>query len=231
MFGPCLFDWLCESPSYSETAVCHYMVQLLGALAHLHSSKVIHLDLKPENLILEADNQTLRLIDLGEAQTLQLAGVGGNMADHAPETGPELLPPETISRGPVGTYTDMWSVGVLLYTLLTGMSPFLDESDEETINNILRCDYSFTDDHSKVSQAAKDLIRRLLVINPCQRISATSCLSSSWIRTSKISRTLISSRHLTNTVARRKKRLNSIMSSGPFTRIPRPESMYKKLPS
>ena len=80
MYGPPLFDWLCEVPSYSEAAFGHYMSQLLGALAHIHHSKVIHLDLKPENLVLEADNRTLRLIDFGEAQTLQLAGVGGKMA-------------------------------------------------------------------------------------------------------------------------------------------------------
>lgn len=204
------------------------MAQLLGALAHIHASKVIHLDLKPENLILESDHQTLRLIDFGEAQTLQLAGVGGNMADNSPESGTEFLPPETISKGPVGTYTDMWSFGVILYVLFSGLSPFLDDSEEETINNILRCDFSFSD--FKVSPSAKELVGRLLVINPCQRISATSCLSSSWLRTSKISKNMISSRHLANFVARRKKRLNSL-GSGAFTRIPRPESMYKKLPS
>ena len=113
------------------------MTQLLAALAHIHQSKVIHLDLKPENLILEADNQTLRLIDFGEAQTLQLAGVGGNMATASFEAGAEFLPPETISAGPVGHYTDMWSFGVILYILLSGLSPFLGDSEEETVNNIL----------------------------------------------------------------------------------------------
>ena len=141
------------------------------------------------------------------------------MADNSPESGTEFLPPETISKGPVGTYTDMWSFGVILY--------FYD-SEEETIKNILRCDFSFSD--FKVSPSAKELVVRLLVINPCQRISATSCLSSSWLRTSKMSKNMISTRHLANFVARRKKRLNSL-GSGAFMRIPRPESMYKKLPS
>ena len=230
VFGPPLFDWLCEAPSYSEASLGQYMSQLLGALAHIHHSKVIHLDLKPENLVLEADNKTLRLIDFGEAQTLQLAGVGGNMAASSLEAGPEFLPPETISKGPVGVYTDMWSFGVILYILLCGMSPFMDDSEEETVNNILRCDFSFFDETTKVSSSAKDLIGRLLVSNPCQRISATSCLNSSWIRMSRISKAQISSRHLANFVARRKKRLNSFGSGG-FTKIPRPESMYKKLPS
>ena len=219
-----------ESPSYTEAQLCHYMTQLLAALAHIHQSKVIHLDLKPENLILEADNQTLRLIDFGEAQTLQLARVGGNMANTSMEAGAEFLPPETISCGPVGPYTDMWSFGVILYILLSGLSPFLDDSEEETVNNVLRCDFSFSDECFKASPSAKELVGRLLISNPAQRISATSCLTSRWIRTSRTSKLTFSSRHLASTTARRKKKLTSL-GPGAFTRIPRPESLYKKLPS
>ena len=61
VFGPPLFEWLCESPSYSESQLVQYSGQLLAALSHLHQRRVIHLDLKPENLVLEADNSTLRL--------------------------------------------------------------------------------------------------------------------------------------------------------------------------
>ena len=90
------------------------MTQILGALAHIHTSKVIHLDLKPENLILEADNKTLRLVDFGDSRNLQLSGVVSHL--NVPnESCPEFLPPETISKGPVGSYSDMWSFGVLLY--------------------------------------------------------------------------------------------------------------------
>jgi len=228
IFGPLLFDWLCESPSYSETSLGLYMTQILGALAHIHTSKVIHLDLKPENLILEADNKTLRLVDFGDSRNLQLSGVVSHL--NVPNKScPEFLPPETISKGPVGPYSDMWSFGVLLYILLCGFSPFLDESDDETRNNILLCDFSFTGENA-ISQPAKDLVNRLLVMNPCQRISATSCLNSSWIRSCKSSKTMISSRHLANFVSRRKKRFTNL-GSGAFTKIPRPESMYKKLPS
>ena len=152
------------------------------------------------------------------------------MAASSLEAGPEFLPPETISKGPVGVYTDMWSFGVILYILLCGMSPFMDDSEEETINNILRCDFSFSDESFKTSPSAKELVGRLLISNPGQRISATSCLSSRWIRTSKTSQVILSSRHLANTVARRRKKLNSL-GPGAFTRIPRPESLYKKLPS
>ena len=91
--------------------------------------------------------------------------------------GAEFLSPEAISRGPVGTYTDMWGFGVILYVLLrykptfsciidqfskyschSGLSPFLDDSEEETVNNILRCDFSYPEDQATVSNYAKDLI-------------------------------------------------------------------------
>ena len=86
-------------------------------------------------------------MDLGESQKLRI-GVSQNMAGSSTrDLGPEFLPPEAVSRGPVGTYTDMWAVGVVLYVLLSGLSPFLDDSEEETINNILRCDYSFPEEH------------------------------------------------------------------------------------
>ncbi len=62
MCGQPLFVWLCETPSYSESRVCGYMVQLLSALAYLHSASILHLDIRPENLLLEADNSTLKLI-------------------------------------------------------------------------------------------------------------------------------------------------------------------------
>jgi serine/threonine protein kinase len=67
--GHPLFVWLCDSPSYSESTVCGYMVQLLSALSYLHSANIVHMDIRPENLLLEADNRTLKLI--GESLDLQ----------------------------------------------------------------------------------------------------------------------------------------------------------------
>ena len=66
--GHPLFVWLCDSPSYSESTVCGYMVQLLSALAHLHSANIAHMDIRPENLLLEADNRTLKLIGENNSQ-------------------------------------------------------------------------------------------------------------------------------------------------------------------
>ena len=83
------------------------------------------------------------------------------------DLGTEFLSPETISRGPVGPYTDLWGYGIILYVLLTGQSPFLDDTEEETTNNILRCDFTYPDE--AVSNYAKDLIGQSQVRNYGQK--------------------------------------------------------------
>lgn len=93
----------------------------------------------------------------------------------------------------------------LLDQYFSGMSPFLDDSQEETRNNILRCDFSFPDD-SCCSSQGRELVSRLLISNPSQRISAPSCLTSSWLRCSPA--TLISSRLLSNFNTRRRRITN-----------------------
>ena len=98
------------------------MEQLLNGLAYLHSKHVVHMDLKPENLLLDTRQKTLHLIDFGAAQVLQTAVRNYNnyQADTSgTATGNlEFLAPEVISNGPIAAYTDMWGVGVLLYVCL-----------------------------------------------------------------------------------------------------------------
>lgn len=95
------------------------MEQLLKGLDYLHRKHVIHLDLKPENLLLDVQRQSLYLIDFGSAQELK-PRFHQNLPDHSSqlESSPEFFAPEVISNGPVGTYTDMWSFGVILYVSL-----------------------------------------------------------------------------------------------------------------
>ncbi|XP_023330642.1 triple functional domain protein isoform X4 [Eurytemora carolleeae] len=200
-----LLVWLCESPSYSESSLCGFTVQLLSALSFLHTSSIVHADIRPENLLLESDNRTLKLLDFGESRVLSRGG-DQDLTGFEPEISDlEFQAPELVSGGPLGTYTDMWAFGVLLYVLLSGMSPFLDDSQEETRNNILRCDFSFPDD-SCCSSQGRELVSRLLISNPSQRISAPSCLTSSWLRCSPA--TLISSRLLSNFNTRRRRITN-----------------------
>ena len=123
VFGPLLIDWLCSSPAYTESVVHGYVTQLLSALAFLHAASVIHLDLRPEHCLLEADTSTLRLVDFGDAQIVKKGVEGMNMSTQS-HPGPDFLPPEALSSGPVGPYSDMWAAGAILFLLLSGQPPF-----------------------------------------------------------------------------------------------------------
>lgn len=93
----------------------------------------------------------------------------------------EFAAPELVLGQLVGKHTDLWAVGVLLYVLLSGVSPFLDDSVEETTANILKCDFCFPDEYfGSVSEEVKEVIGRLLVLGPLQRGSMEDCLESSW---------------------------------------------------
>lgn len=95
----------------------------------------------------------------------------------------EFASPELVLGQPVGKHTDHWAVGVFLYVLLSGVSPFLDDSMEETTANILKCDYCFPDEYfSDIAYDAKDIIGKLLVLLPSQRIGMKECLEFSWMK-------------------------------------------------
>ena len=115
--GSPIFEYFCEDMMYSELTVCFYMEQVLNALNYLHSKNIVHLDLKPENLLLDTTEKIVRLIDFGSAQEIRPKFLE-NLTDSKIESSLEFLAPEVISNGPVGTYTDMWCFGVLLYVSL-----------------------------------------------------------------------------------------------------------------
>ena len=131
----------------------------------------------------------------------------------------------------------------ILNFYLSGKSPFLDDSDEETKTNILRCDFSFPNEYfSNVSSQAKELIQQCLCTDQNSRTTASCCLESDWLSevmkhypsehlgVGNKRKYAISSMHLCDLVRRRMKKLNSVapllLAPSP-SRIPRPESLYR----
>nr|XP_046469209.1 titin homolog isoform X3 [Neodiprion pinetum] len=155
-----------------------FMRQICEGVAYMHDNNVVHLDLKPENIMCHTrTSHQIKLIDFGLAQMLK------------PDTPvrvlfgtPEFIPPEIINYEPIGTETDMWSVGVICYVLLTGLSPFMGDNDAETFANITRADYDFDDEaFDAISQDAKDFISALLEKRKELRMSAKQCLEHPWM--------------------------------------------------
>lgn len=112
MNGSTLFAYLAGKVEYTEGTVSKYTGQLLSAMWWLHSRKRAHLDLKPENVLIDRDKDAIKLIDFGEAvRTAPLDQV-------VPPVDLEFAAPESVLGKPMGSYTDMWAAGVFIYVLL-----------------------------------------------------------------------------------------------------------------
>ncbi|NP_001368673.1 Titin homolog [Caenorhabditis elegans] len=174
-----LFEKILEDDSLmSEEEVRDYMHQILLGVSHMHKNQIVHLDLKPENILLKAKNSNeLKIIDFGLARKLDpkksvklLFGT------------PEFCAPEVVNYQPVGLSTDMWTVGVISYVLLSGLSPFLGDSDEDTLANVSASDWDFDDPSwDDVSDLAKDFICRLMIKDKRKRMSVQDALRHPWI--------------------------------------------------
>lgn len=127
---------------------------------------------------LHSPTPCIKLIDFGDAVQLSVH----RRYVHLLLGNPEFSAPELIRGMPVSMATDVWSMGVLVYVMLSGVSPFLDESPEETCVNICRLDFCFPDEYFQdVSQAARDFVSSLLQQDPRKRPSATACMQHPWV--------------------------------------------------
>ncbi|XP_057567303.1 myosin light chain kinase 3 isoform X1 [Hippopotamus amphibius kiboko] len=174
-----LFDRITEEKYHlTELDVILFTKQICEGVHYLHQHYVLHLDLKPENIL--CVNQTghqIKIIDFGLARRYKpREKLKVNFGT------PEFLAPEVVNYEFVSFPTDMWSVGVITYMLLSGLSPFLGETDAETMNFIVNCSWDFdADSFEGLSEEAKDFVSRLLVKEKSCRMSATQCLKHEWL--------------------------------------------------
>lgn len=180
-----LFARLVEHGAYSEKVAAQVIAQVAAAVYHMHSCGVCHRDIKPENVVLMSGDEEpiIKLIDFGAAVVLEedeqviSGGRVGTWTYWAPEQANEATPYDTA--------VDMWSVGVLLYIMLSGRHPFErpGADADATLDRILRADYSFdTHEWRSVSGRARQLIKQLMEPDPDRRMSSTQLLSHSWVR-------------------------------------------------
>ncbi|NWW81552.1 DAPK2 kinase, partial [Climacteris rufus] len=208
-----LFDFIVEKETLLEEEAIEFLAQILCGVEYLHTRLIAHFDLKPENIMLQEKDTPkpcVKIIDFGLAQQLEDGVTFRSLCGT-----PQYIAPEVINYEPLSLATDMWSIGVITYILLSGLSPFQGETDAETLSNVVAGAYEF-EEHcfSQTSEMAKDFIRQLLVKEPEHRMTAAECLVHPWIkplsRKQALNRSLssINMRNLRKFNARRKWKLS-----------------------
>ena len=198
-----------------------FMRQICQAIGYMHTKDIVHLDLKPENILCKSKkSHQIKIIDFGLTRKLK-PGEDVRILFGTPE----FVSPEVISYEPVSAASDMWSVGVVCYVLLSGLSPFMGESDVETFANITGLNYDFDDEaFEHISEDAKDFIHKMLVKDQRRRLKALECLKHPWLDhrdTAKRSRKEINTDKLKSFLMRRRwqKAAHAIRALGRFTSL------------
>uniref|UniRef100_A0A3B3QHM2 Protein kinase domain-containing protein n=1 Tax=Paramormyrops kingsleyae TaxID=1676925 RepID=A0A3B3QHM2_9TELE len=213
------------SPDFelTERVIVKYIKQVCEALAFLHSKSFGHFDIKPENIVYTTRKGTnIKIIEMGQARHLT---PGDSVKIQF--TTPEYCAPEIHQHDLVSTVTDMWSVGVLAYVLISGLNPFTAETNQQVIDNISNAEYSFDDEaFKKVRLDALDFVDRLLTKDRKHRMTAAEALEHPWLKTEpeQLSNTAIkTTRHTRYYQTVVKKEWNVVVSAArvPHRRSPR----------
>ncbi|XP_051025577.1 myosin light chain kinase family member 4 [Acomys russatus] len=174
-----LFDRIIdENCNLTELDTILFMKQICEGIQYMHQMYILHLDLKPENILcVNRDAKQIKIIDFGLARRYKpREKLKVNFGT------PEFLAPEVVNYDFVSFSTDMWSVGVITYMLLSGLSPFLGDNDAETLTNILACRWDLEDEEFQdISEEAKEFISKLLIKEKSWRISASEALKHPWL--------------------------------------------------
>ncbi|XP_077475711.1 myosin light chain kinase, smooth muscle isoform X2 [Stigmatopora argus] len=167
-----------DSFEHTEPASVRYVQQILQGVSYMHAQRIVHLDLKPENVVcVDAGGTAVKIIDFGLAAQLDDKG-----DTRVLQGTPEFVAPEVINYEPVCLASDMWSVGVICYILLSGESPFQGSGDAETLALVTAAQWEFDEDSFQdITDSAKHFISSLLEKDPRRRMSSEDALAHRWM--------------------------------------------------
>ncbi|XP_028000434.2 myosin light chain kinase 2, skeletal/cardiac muscle [Eptesicus fuscus] len=167
-----------EDYQLTEVDTMVFVRQICDGILFMHEMQVLHLDLKPENILcVNNTGHLVKIIDFGLARRYN-----PNEKLKVNFGTPEFLSPEVVNYDQISDKTDMWSMGVITYMLLSGLSPFLGDDDTETLNNVLAANWYFDEEtFEAVSDEAKDFVSHLIVKDQGARMSAAQCLAHPWL--------------------------------------------------
>ncbi|BAU00608.1 hypothetical protein LR48_Vigan401s002600 [Vigna angularis] len=174
-----LFDRIIAKGHYSERAAADLCRQIATVVHDCHTMGVMHRDLKPENFLFlgKEENSPLKATDFGLSVFFKPGDVFKDLVGSAYYVAPEVL------RRSYGPEADIWSAGVILFILLSGVPPFWAENEQGIFNAILRGRIDFeSDPWPSISSSAKDLVKNMLRVDPKNRPSAVEVLNHPWMR-------------------------------------------------
>ena len=176
--GGDLFDYISENSYLSERKACYFFRQLISAMEYLSSLSIVHRDIKPENILLNSDHTQIKLIDFG----LSNYNEKGELLQSSCGS-PCYASPEMLSGKPYcGLETDIWSAGIVLYSMLVGGLPFDDVELKNLYTQIKEGKFYIP---STLSLEAIDLLKKILRVEPYKRITIKEMKEHPWFNIEK----------------------------------------------
>jgi len=181
MNGGELYDRILKMKKFTEKDVADICLQILRGLNYMHKKNIAHRDIKPENILLashDLNNLELKITDFGFAKCYdpQEGGLTETLGS------PLYMAPEIIKKLPYDCSVDIWALGVLTYIMLSGKPPFKGRTKDDVFVEITTKNINYSGDTWKtISKEAKSFIRKMLIRDPKQRVSAEELLKDDFI--------------------------------------------------
>ena len=173
--GKELFDYIVTKKKLSENESCLFFQKIISGIEYLHKIKYVHRDIKPENLLINEETKELKIVDFGLSNIYKnpnkdlLSSACGSPSYAAPE----MLNDEKYRAPPV----DIWSSGIVLYAMICGYLPFDDDNNDILYDKICKGKFEIP---NHVSDKAKDLLNKILVIDPKKRLTINQIKKHPW---------------------------------------------------
>ena len=176
--GGQLFDEVCAQGYISERSAAKFFRKMVEVVQHCHTLGIAHRDIKPENFLLSKSGPdgVLKAADFGLSQFFRPGKPFKSLVGSAHFVAPEVL------HRDYGPQADVWSLGVCLYIMLTGLTPFWGDTEEDIFRMVLHAEIDFdSSPWPRISRPAKDIVRRMLQRDPTRRPTAAQLLHHAWL--------------------------------------------------